>query len=142
MHIRAYRPEDLAAVKAIFDAQELGYKFPDLEKPTYFIRLVGEEDGRVVQAAFAHLTAEIYFLLDRTHGTPQQRHLDFMAMQEVGRELAWKPGGLDDLHAFLPPQLERAFGKRLMAHGWKKALWPPYFTELETDDGPRTSPSS
>jgi hypothetical protein len=142
LKIRPYESSDLPAVRAIFDAQQLGYSFPDLEKPTYFIRLVGERDGRVVQAAFAHLTAEIYFLLDRTHGTPQERHLDFMDMQEVGRELAWKPGGLDDLHAFLPPQLERAFGKRLMAHGWKKALWAPYFAELETDDGSRTSSGS
>ncbi len=142
MRIRAYESSDLTAVRAIFDAQQLGYEMPDLEKPTFFIRLVGEEGGKVVQAAFAHLTAEIYFLQDRTHATPQERHLNFIAMQDVGRELAWKPGGVDDLHAFLPPQLERAFGKRLMAHGWKKALWPCYFAELENPDGSRTSPGS
>jgi hypothetical protein len=138
MLIRRYEPKDLPAVKAIFDAQQLGYEFPDLDKPTFFICIVGEQDGRVVQAAFAHLTAEIYFLQDRTAGTPQERHINFMAMQDVGAELAWT-GGLDDLHAFLPPQLERAFGKRLMAHGWKKSMWPAFFRPLETTDGPRTS---
>jgi hypothetical protein len=131
MLIRHYQPSDLEAVKRIHAQQKLGYELPDLEKPTFFIRLVGEKDGKIVQAALAHLTAEVYFLIDHTEGTPQERHLDFLNMQDVGRELAYKPGGLDQLHAFLPPQLERAFGKRLMAHGWKKALWPCFFTDLE-----------
>ncbi len=131
MKIRAYETADLPAVKAIFDAQQLGYDFPDLDQPTFFIRLVGEQDGRVVQAAFAHLTAEIYFLIDRTVGTPQERHLNFMAMQEVGRAMAWKPGGLDDLHCWLPPQLEKSFAKRLQIHGWRKSQWPCYVTQLK-----------
>lgn len=130
MIIRAYETKDGPAVREMHRAQGLGYEFPKLDDPTFFIRLVGEHEEKIVQAAFAHLTAEIYFMLRRDVGTPLERHLWFLEMQEVGRELARKPGGLDDLHAFLPPQLERAFAKRLMAHGWKKALWPAYFVEV------------
>lgn len=133
MIIRAYESKDLAEVKAIHEAQRLGYDFPNIDAPTFMLRLVGEHEGKIVQAAFAHLTAEIYFMLRHDVGSPQERHLWFLSMQEVGRELAWKPGGLDDLHAFLPPQMERAFGKRLMIHGWKKALWPAYFVEVNQD---------
>ena len=61
------------------------------------LKLVGEDDGKVVQAAFAHLTAEIYFLIDAKWKTPQERLLAFLAMQDVGKALAYKPGGLEDL---------------------------------------------
>lgn len=130
MIIRGYEPKDLAEVQAIHRAQNLGYDFPPINDPTFFIRVVGEHEGKIVQAAFAHLTAEIYFMLDPEIGTPQERHLWFLSMQEVGRELAWKPGGLDQLHCWLPPQMEKAFAKRLMKHGWRKALWPCYWAEL------------
>ena len=130
MNIRLYEPKDRAAVEAIHARQNLGYDFPDLERPTWMIRLVGEQDDKIVQAAFAHLTAEIFFMIDKGNGTPQERHLGFLQMQEVGRELAYKPGGLDDLHAFLPPQIERQFAKRMMRHGWKKALWPCYWADV------------
>lgn len=130
MNIRGYEDRDLKRVQQIHRKQDLGYDFPAIADRTFFIRIVGEHEGRVVQAAFAHITAEIYFMLDPEAGTPQERHLWFLSMQEVGRELARQPGGLDDLHAFLPPQLEKAFAKRLMVHGWKKALWPCYWAEL------------
>ena len=131
MEIRAYKPADLEACKTLHAKQGFSYDFPNLEGPLYFIKLVGEQDGQIVQAAFAHVEAQIYFLVDPTWGTPQQRHLAFLAMQDVGSELAYKPGGLDALQAFLPPSIEKSFGKRLTAHGWKKAPWPCYFRELE-----------
>ena len=130
MKIRAYKPEDLEACKELHAKQGFDYKFPDLANPLFFIKAVGEEDGKVVQAAFAHLTAEIYFLLDPKWKTPQERLLAFLAMQDVGKALAYKPGGLEDLHAFVPPQIEKHFGKRLAAHGWQKVSWPCFVTEV------------
>lgn len=130
MNIRAFKPQDLEACKEIHAKQGFQYKFPDLANPLFFIKVVGEDEGKVVQAAFAHVTAEIYFLQDREWKTPQERLLSFLAMEDVGRSLAWKPGGLEDLHAFLPPQLERPFGKRLVAHGWRKVQWPCFVSEV------------
>ena len=130
MNIRLYEPKDRAAVEAIHARQGFAYDFPDLEKPTWMIRLVGEDEGQIVQAAFAHLTAEIFFMIDPAKGTPQERHFGFLQMQDVGRELAYKPGGLDDLHAFLPPPIERKFARRLVRHGWRKALWPAYWCDV------------
>lgn len=149
--IRDFEPKDLEATKRIHAAQGFAYEFPKLtvrdpdggrrENPLYFIKLVDEREGQIVQAAFAHLTAEIYFLLDPKWSTPQERHLAFLEMMDVGRQKAWHPGGLEDLHAFLPPQVERSFGKRLLAHGWNKAPWSPYFTEVN-HHGTRTSAGS
>lgn len=131
--IRAYEPKDLAALKRIHAAQGFSYELPDLSNPLHFIKLVDERDGKIVQAAFAHLTAEIYFLLDPKWATPQERHLAFLEVMDEGKKQAWHPGGLDSLHAFLPPEIERSFGKRLLHHGWKKSLWPCYFSSV---DGP------
>ncbi len=130
MKLRAYQPGDLEACKALHAQQGFAYPFPNLDSPLFMIKLVGEADGRVVQAAFAHLTAEIYFLQDPKWRTPQERLLAFLCMQEVGKSLAYKPGGLEDLHAFVPPQIEKPFGKRLSAHGWQKVSWPCFVTEV------------
>lgn len=130
MQIRAYDKKDLEACKQLHAKQGFDYKMPDLESPLYFIKLVGEQNGEIVQAAFAKVTAEIYFMQDHQWATPQERLVSFLAMQDVGRELAYKPGGLEELIAFLPPPIEKRFGKRLMAHGWKKAPWQPYYSEV------------
>ena len=128
--IRAFEEKDLAAVKALHAAQGLNYAFPDLSNPLWFVKFVDEREGKIVQAVLAHLTAEIYFMLDKTWGTPQDRHLAFLEVMDEGRAIGWHKG-LEDLQALLPPQVERAFGKRLCAHGWRKNVWPLYSTELK-----------
>lgn len=128
MIIRQYTDKDLDACREIHAKQGFQYDFPNLQSPLYFIKLVGEQDGKVVQAAFAKVTAEIYFMQNGEWATPQERMVSLLALQDVGRELAYKPGGLEELLAFLPPPIEKRFGKRLMAHGWKKAPWQAYYT--------------
>ena len=129
--IRAYNAGDMPRIRELYHQHGLNYELPDFNAVTYPIRIVSEDDGKIVMAAFAHLTAELYLLADGTHGTPQQRWERFKELHQVGLEMAYYPGGFDDLHAFLPPQLEKSFGRRLKRLGWQKALWPCYAIELE-----------
>lgn len=130
MQIRFYRPDDLAQLEALHRAQGFEYEMPNLQDPLYFIKLVGEENGRIVNAGIAHLTAEIYFLADMKSGTPQQRYDSFLTMHESFCEVAYRQGGLSDIHAWLPPEIAKPFGRRLMKLGWKRPLWASYAKEL------------
>jgi hypothetical protein len=130
MTIRFYRPDDLAQLEQLHRAQGFEYEMPDLSDPLYFIKLVGEQDGKIVNAGIAHLTAEIYFLADPNAGTPRQRFDNFLTMHEAGCEAAYRTGGLSDLHAWLPPEVARPFGRRLRKLGWRRPLWTSFVKEL------------
>jgi hypothetical protein len=126
MHIREYTDADLASLRALHAAQRMPYAFPDLSNPLFLTRLVAQsEDGRAISAVFLRLTAEAYFLLDPTAGTPRDRWRALLLLHEAARGDANRRG-LDDAHAWLPPQVARAFGRRIERLGWSREPWPCY----------------
>ena len=135
-------------------AQGFGYPLPELESPLFLSKLVLEDDGedgvralsaarqnpgsgreeadanstpadssRVTMAILQRLTAETYLLHDPAAGTPQRRWKCFLALHEAARGAAIARG-LDDVQAFLPPPIARAFGRRLARLGWTHDPWP------------------
>lgn len=78
---------------------------------------------RIVMAVLLRLTAEAYLLHDAHAGTPRQRWQNLLALHEAARQDA-AARGLDDVQAFLPPQIARAFGRRLARLGWHPDPWP------------------
>jgi len=78
---------------------------------------------RVVMAVLLRLTAEAYLLHDASAGTPRQRWQNLLALHEAARQDA-AARGLDDVQAFLPPQVARSFGRRLARLGWRHDPWP------------------
>jgi hypothetical protein len=78
---------------------------------------------RIVMAVLLRLTAEAYLLHDPTAGTPRERWQHLLALHEAARAGA-ADRGLDDVQAFLPPRIARAFGRRLARLGWRQDPWP------------------
>lgn len=130
MLVRFFRPDDLPQLEQMHRAMGFEYELPDLADPLYFIKLVGEENGKIVNAGIAHLTAEIFFLADTKTGTARQRFDNFLTLHEAGCQVAYRRGGLSDLHAWLPPEVARPFGRRLLKLGWKRPLWTSFAKEL------------
>jgi hypothetical protein len=145
---------DLDALRRMHAAQGFGYAFPDLESPMFLSKLVLEDDEspaaqpitqssaepdtdsasgsvlgsvsgtpRVTMAILTRLTAETYLLHDPATGTPRQRWQHFLALHDAARYAAAERG-LDDVQAFLPPRIARAFGRRLTRLGWTRDPWP------------------
>jgi len=77
---------------------------------------------RILMAVLLRLTAEAYLLHDASLGTPRQRWQHLLALHEAAREDA-AARGLDDVQAFLPPRVARAFGRRLARLGWHQDPW-------------------
>jgi hypothetical protein len=154
MRIREYTPADFDALRQMHAAQGFGYPFPDLESPLLVAKLVLEDDvddardvtgdaqgrevphrnsppttspsaspRRIAMAVLLRLTAETYLLHDPAAGTPRQRWQRFLALHEAARTSA-AARGLDDVQAFLPPRVARAFGRRLARLGWTHDPWP------------------
>lgn len=125
MQVRAYTDADFEAVRAMHAAQGFGYALPDLSDPLFLVRSVVEEDDRPRMAVFLRLTAEAYLLADPLEGSPRQRWRWLLALHEAVRQEA-AARGLEDVQAFLPPRVARAFGRRLAALDWRRDPWTCY----------------
>jgi hypothetical protein len=127
------------------------YQFPDLTNPLFITKLVIERDSpsvdsresrdssfasreagesttaesEIVGAILLRLTSEAYFLLDPRSGTPRDRWQALLMLHEAARTDAARRG-LDDAHAWLPPQIANAFGRRLACLGWFREPWPSF----------------
>lgn len=160
MRIREYTPADFEALRRLHAAQGFGYPLPDLESPLFVSKLVLEDsreeaaEGReaadansplaasaeplagsapvdlpVTMAILVRLTAETYLLHDPSAGTPRRRWQNLLALHEAARHVT-AARGLDDVQAFLPPRIARAFGRRLERLGWRRDPWPCFSLRL------------
>jgi hypothetical protein len=65
-------------------------------------------------------------------GNAHQRWTQLLALHRAG-EQDLLARGLDDAHAWLPPQIARRFGRRLESLGWlRDDSWTPYCKRLKT----------
>jgi hypothetical protein len=129
MIIREYTASDHDALRAMHAGQGFAYELPDPANPLFLVRAVVEDQGRVRMAALLRLTAEAYLLADPRDGSPLQRWQWLLALHDATRQAA-AARGLDDVQAFLPPRVARAFGRRLARLGWHHDPWTCYTRQL------------
>jgi hypothetical protein len=106
------------------------YEFPDPGSPEFLANLVlVDADNIPRQAILMRMTAEMFLLQDKGWETPGMRLEAFSHLHEASRQVA-AAAGVSDVHAWLPPEIENTFGRRLMSEfGWKKQLWPSFSRE-------------
>ncbi len=104
--------------------QGFDYALPDVRKMMSAHVLIA--DGQVVQALLAKPTVEMYFLSDPEWRNPAWRLQGLTKLHEVVR-LDLNGKGIEQVHAWLPPQIADSFGQRLVRDfGWEKSPWPCY----------------
>jgi hypothetical protein len=132
--IREYRASDEPILRAIHESQGHPYPFPDLSHPQ-FVGIVVEtdENDSPVQAIAARKTVEVYMLGDPNWRTPAWRMRAFYGLHVAIHKLMFSQG-FTDAHAFLPPKVAKAFGKRLQRDfGWVESKWKSYCKYLNRD---------
>ena len=146
--VREYSPLDLGRLLQIHNQNGLPENcFPELvtqdqrtgrvvDNPLFLVKEVVDDAGQPVMAGFARATAEVFLVVDHTAGTPEQR---MEWLKELTRTVASKSWarGLDELTAWLPPEIEQRFGKRLLGLGFIKSPWVSYTLPLERAHAPQ-----
>lgn len=130
MLIRDYNSEDLEAVKSIHASNALPNAcLPDPENPLFVLGQVVESKGQVAMAVNVKLNGELFLTLDHSAGTPQEL---WIALQAISESIcaAASAKGLDQLTAWLPPELEESFGKRMLEMGYMRSKWICYTRNL------------
>ena len=101
---------------------------PTQSRPLPFLRQGGQREAppRIMGGALLRLTAEAYLLLDPKAGTPRERWEWLLGLHAATEQEAARRG-LEDVHAWLPPEIAAKFGQRLTRLGWvRDDAWTPY----------------
>jgi hypothetical protein len=109
----------------MFEQSALEYTFPDLQGPLMeSVLVVVDKNDAPVAAVAAERIIQLYLLLDETLG-PVEKFQAIRAMHEnMAKVLCLK--SYREANCFIPPQMEKSFGRRLMrTFGWCKN-WPSF----------------
>jgi hypothetical protein len=131
MIMRAYEPRDKEAINKIHKTNNLPPNcLPDTDNPLFVLGQVVEMNGKVAMAVNVKLNGELFLTLDHTAGTPEQL---WEALQAISKSIcdAAYVRGLDQVSAWLPPEIEDSFGKRMLEMGYVKSPWVCYTRNLE-----------
>lgn len=125
MSLRPYQLSDGIALRRMFEKQGFEYDCPDFNDPGLISKTIFESSGLPRMAIIARLTAEAYFLVDKDFGTPIEKWRAFLELHEAARKDCFTRG-LDDIFCWIPPQIEKSFGRRLLRIGWGKNKWSSF----------------
>ena len=130
MTIRPLEQKDIPKLREIYAEMGFDYAFPDLLSPQFVNVMVLEDDGVPVMAIASRKTVETYLLMKKGWRTPGWRQEAFLQLH-LGAHKAVKALGFTDVHAWVPPQVSKSFGRRLQrVFGWKKSVWDVFSREL------------
>lgn len=122
MHLRRFQPQDERAIENVFVAQGFDYELPDLSRFPYLQILADEHNQARIVVGCRNL-AEVFMLTDPSWETPKVRMEGLKSIHESMRQELAKANVAEAI-AWLPPQIERPFGRRLMrSFGWFEPLW-------------------
>lgn len=131
MSIRDVQEDDVIRLREIFKKTALPENcMPDLSDPLIIVKkLVEEESGCVAMVAVVRLTAEPYLLLDHSKANPRDLWAHLRTLTEAVVDEA-KNAGITQLTCWVPPHIEKSFGKRLEQLGFFPSPWKSYSRNL------------
>jgi hypothetical protein len=133
MNTRWTEVSDLPRLKELHERSGLDYKFPNLDE-FFPVPSIVDDDNRPVITVASMPTVELFFFVDSEWETPGIRMEAFKSIHEFVR-IDLHSRGVVEANAWVPPQMAKPFGRRLMKMGWDhpRAGWTCY--SRRTDHG-------
>ena len=132
MKIRPIKESDVEYLRRWHAGSGFEYPFPDISSPEFVAcYVVADDDDKPIQAYLAKETIEMYALFDPQWQTPRRR-IDAMVEAHEAVRLRLKELGYKDVNCWIPPQIEKSFGRRLSRiFGWVRSQWASYSRKIE-----------
>jgi len=127
MIVRQFEPGDMDEVRRIHGLCGFDYVLPDFSGKEFFSGRVVQDRNGIGMAAFLRLSAEAFLIADPQWKTPAWRMEALRQIQAICTGDA-RNAGVAEVEAWIPPEIESKFGKRLVKMGWQRARdgWKSY----------------
>jgi hypothetical protein len=118
MRFRPLIDSDVPVLREMFERSGFEYTLPDLRGPLMeSVIVVADENDQPVAAAAAERIVQLFLFIKEDEHPAAKLHWIKMLHEGLATELRTK--GYHSCDAFLPPQVEKSFGRRLMRNfGW------------------------
>lgn len=132
MKIRNLEAKDIPFLETWHREAGFDYPLPDLTDPVFAeVTVLVDSMDRPVLAIAAKKTVELYLLMDGHWKNPRWRLEGLMQAHEDMRQRLFQHG-VDDVNCFLPPEVEKSFGRKLQRiFHWIPGRWKHYSRRLE-----------
>lgn len=129
MIVRNFEQSDSGRLTEIFSQQKIECELPDF---SIFpdLQVLADSKGVIRQGIGIRPLGEAYLFIDHGWENPALRFAAFKQLHEsMAQQMREK--GVFDIAAFVPPVMERSFGRRLMKDlDWFRPLWPCFAKDL------------
>jgi hypothetical protein len=115
--IRQFTEHDLDWIKKVHKESGFDYELPTFSGENFFSRRVVADHQAEGMASFMKLTAEAYLICDPTWRNSAWRYEALRQLQTICNKDA-QYYGVKEVHCFIPPEIEKTFGRRLKRMGW------------------------
>ena len=132
MQVREYTDADFEQIRKLHSRSGFRYSLPDLSDPSFFSHRVVWDKSGIAMAGFLRLSAEAFLICDPSWRNAAWRDLALRQLHRTCRGDA-SDKGVADVNCFIPPQIEKQFGRRLRRLGWnhyKGQEWRCYSYEV------------
>lgn len=132
MRVRDLEERDLETLKKWHRENGFDYPFPDLFAPEFErVSVVEDENGELVLTLPAKRTIEMYCLMNKSWRSPRWR-LEALMLAHEEMRLALLGKGYTDVNCWLPPEVERSFGRKLTRiFKWIPSRWKSFSRMLK-----------
>lgn len=134
MNVREYTDADFERIKDLHRQSGFEYELPDLSDARFFSHRVVWNKSGICMAGFLRLSAEAFLVCDPGWRTAAWRDLALRQLHRACRADATEKG-VADVNCFVPPAIEKQFGRRLVRLGWnryKGQEWRCYSFEVQS----------
>jgi hypothetical protein len=132
MKVRDLNFLDWPTIQRWHERSGFNYPLPSLDQEAFAAAHIVHSGAQPVGAALARVTVEIYGFCDPDWGTPAMR-LEVLRLLHVSIEKEMKKQKIRTAHAWLPPQLAKSFGRKLVKFfGWYSPdpSWPCFSKDV------------
>jgi len=129
MTIRQAVPEDYDQILEIYQKLGFDYNLPGFES-FEDIQIICDESGKIQMCLAAKKEISYYLLMDPECNLNPFNKWEYLKMIINNSFETLKKKGFNMVFCWVPPELEKSFGKRLMKLGGKKFTWPCFGREI------------
>lgn len=118
MNIRKWDSRDTEEVALLHEAMEVRYKFPLVDGPLFRERSIVESNGRIVAAGAIKLIGEAFLWVEPRSLKTERSGAVMLLSSQLGKTI-----DVEDVTAWIPPQIESGFAPVLNHLGWSRSPW-------------------